>query len=352
MDDRDVQVGWTEAQWNRVREEVLRAWQRVRVAGSVLPVYGPLPPSTQVVPSEIFKADGTVDDQATAVLLEISLPVRLTRQEIREEDLSSALLQFRRRAAQVGQLEDWYILNGTYPTVGVPGNQTFSVEEKAGLPSYRPSSSYLRPVVEREWPFLRGVPKPITIYSTQMEGLGQRNPGALGLIEGPRVAREVAEGRASRTAGTKRAMDPKLTNDRLIRAVVQAISSLEERGYVPPYACILGRGPFEAAHDRINNSTVTPRDRLEPLIGRELLHAGAIDIRPVKLNGYEPTVSQWQNRGVLLSAADGAVDLAIAAEATPEFRQVEVDGRYVFSVFERFTLRVKDANAIEPLNLG
>jgi hypothetical protein len=31
---------------------------------------------------------------------------------------------------------------------------------------------------------------------------------------------------------------------------------------------------------------------------------------------------------------------------------VEVDGRYVFSVFERFTLRVKDANAIEPLNLG
>src|SRR5260370_27352517 len=25
------QVGWTEAQWNRVREEVLQAWQRVRV---------------------------------------------------------------------------------------------------------------------------------------------------------------------------------------------------------------------------------------------------------------------------------------------------------------------------------
>ena len=65
-----------EAQWNRVREEVLRAWQRVRVAGSFLPVYGPLPPSTQVVPSEIFKSDGTVDDQATAVLLEISLTGR------------------------------------------------------------------------------------------------------------------------------------------------------------------------------------------------------------------------------------------------------------------------------------
>src|SRR4029453_918323 len=120
MDDQNAQVGWTEAQWNRVREEVLRAWQRVRIAGSFLPAYGPLPPSTQVIPSEVFNSDGTVDDDATAALLEISLPVSLTRQEIREEDLSSALLQFRRRASQVGQLEDWYIFNGTYPSGGFP----------------------------------------------------------------------------------------------------------------------------------------------------------------------------------------------------------------------------------------
>ena len=117
MDDRNAQVGWTEAQWNRVREEVLEAWQRVRVAGSFLPIYGPLPPSTQVVPSEVLKDDGSVDDEATASLLEIALPVRLSRQQIWEEDLSSALLQFRRRATQLGQLEDWFIFNGTYPSI-------------------------------------------------------------------------------------------------------------------------------------------------------------------------------------------------------------------------------------------
>ena len=71
MDDRNAQVGWTEAQWNRVREEVLEAWQRVRVAGSFLPIYGPLPPSTTVVPSEVLEPDGSVDDRATADLLEI-----------------------------------------------------------------------------------------------------------------------------------------------------------------------------------------------------------------------------------------------------------------------------------------
>src|ERR1700745_2623616 len=103
MDDRNAQVGWTEAQWNRVREEVLQAWQRVRVAGSFLPVYGPLPPGTQGIPSEVFDPARTIDDQAPAVLADISLPVTLPRQQVREEDLSSALLQFRRRATQVGQ---------------------------------------------------------------------------------------------------------------------------------------------------------------------------------------------------------------------------------------------------------
>src|SRR6185312_14892324 len=117
MDDRNAQVGWTEAQWNRVREEVLQAWQRARVAGSFLPIYGPLPPSTTVVPSEVLNGDGSVDDRATAALVEIALTVTLSRQQIWEDDLSSALLQFRRRATQLGQFEDWFIFNGTYPSI-------------------------------------------------------------------------------------------------------------------------------------------------------------------------------------------------------------------------------------------
>ena len=58
---------------------------------------------------------------------------------------------------------------------------------------------------------------------------------------------------------------------------------------------------------------------------------------------------EWPRRGVLLSMANEPIDLALAAEATPEFRQVDLGGKYVFSVFERFALRIKDANAIMPL---
>jgi hypothetical protein len=355
MDDQNAQVGWTEAQWNRVREEVLRAWQRVRIAGSFLPAYGPLPPSTQVIPSEVFNSDGTVDDDATAALLEISLPVSLTRQEIREEDLSSALLQFRRRASQVGQLEDWYIFNGTYPSGGFPDPDPAAAAGGGGaaLPSreYLPDVSFLKNLMATDWPIVKGAPKPIATATTQVEGLLRRNPGALGLIEGTREVEEERDdqGRPVQVVKERWSAAPQPDNTTLIAVIVTAINSLERNGFVAPYVCVFGRGPFQAAHRPVGTSIAFPRDRLEPLIGRELLHASAIDIVPRPVRGYEWSEDVWQNRGVLLSLTGDGVDLAIAAEATPEFRQVDVRGRYVFSVFERFALRIKDPKAIVPL---
>jgi uncharacterized linocin/CFP29 family protein len=369
MDDRNAQVGWTEAQWNRVREEVLEAWQRVRVAGSFLPIYGPLPPSTTVVPSEALKPDGSVDDRATADLLEIALPVTLSRQQILEEDLSSALLQFRRRATQLGQLEDWFIFNGTYPSIELSGKaeNEFAKKRKTGLPDYRPALPYLDNLTPSGWAPMSGTPRPIAGVDQirQKEGMRQRNPGSLGLIEGPRVTRQekhakqaavqtlVAALKAPRqTAEARRVRDEvsPLNNDGLMQAVVKAINSLEENGYVAPFVCVFGRNPFEAAYKPIKKSTVLPRDRIEPLIGRELLHASSIDVPPQRVDLYaELDKEEWQSRGVLLSMADEPIDLALAAEATPEFRQVDLEGRYVFSVFERFALRIKDAKAVVPL---
>jgi uncharacterized linocin/CFP29 family protein len=341
VNDGNDQVGWTDAQWNRVRDEVLQAWQRVRVAGSFLPVYGPLPPSTQIVPSEVFNLDGTIDDQGTASLLEVALPVALSRQQIREEDLASALLQFRRRAAQVGQLEDWYIFNGTFPPGGyeAPAPKAVAPGDKI-LPSYRPHISFLENLIPAEYPVVSGEPTGIADPVTQVRGLRLRNPGALGVIEG------------SGDIGSEPPKDVRryqLDERGLMEGVVEAITSLEEAGFVPPYACVFGRDPFVAAHKTVHGSTSAPRDRLEPLIGRELLHASAIDVPP----STSPDIrSSWQRRGVLLSLADYAVDLVIAAEATPEFRRVNERGRYVFVVFERFALRIKDRRAIVRLYFG
>jgi uncharacterized linocin/CFP29 family protein len=352
MDDRNAQVGWTEAQWNRVREEVLEAWQRVRVAGSFLPIYGPLPPSTQVVPSEVLKDDFSVDDEATASLLEIALPVRLSRQQIMEEDLSSALLQFRRRATQLGQLEDWFIFNGTYPSSDLTpdGRDAFKAEEddekKAGLPDYRPDLAHLNASDSSQRARISGTPKSIKglSHDDQVEGMRQQNPGSLGLIGGPRPQQQQNAAKALQA-------QQQFDNNRKMQAIIiNAINSLENNGYVAPYVCVFGRKPFQEAFTPINNSTVLPRDRIEPLIGRELLHASGIDIPPYEPGRYENlNKEEWPRRGVLLSMANEPIDLAFAAEATLEFRQVDLGGKYVFSVFERFTLRIKDAQAIAPL---
>jgi uncharacterized linocin/CFP29 family protein len=386
MDDRNAQVGWSEAQWNRVREEVLQAWQRVRVAGSFLPIYGPLPPSTQVVPSEVLKPDGSVDDRATAALLEIALPVTLSRQQIWEEDLSSALLQFRRRATQLGQLEDWFIFNGTYPSIEPlsTAQAAFAREEKAGLPDYRPELAHLDALDPSQRARISGTPTPIegVFRDLQLDGMRQRNPGSLGLIEAPRVvlAKEAAQAqREAARAQLAQRQDPgdkqatqraeqatqrakqatqrakqvsnknSLDNKGLMEAITNAVNSLENNGYVAPYVCVFGREPFQAAFTPINNSTVVPRDRIEPFIGRELLHASGIDILPHRPDLYNLNTEEWPSRGVLLSMANEPIDLALAAEATPEFRQVDLGGKYVFSVFERFALRIKDAMAIAPL---
>jgi uncharacterized linocin/CFP29 family protein len=338
MDDRNAQVGWSEAQWNRVSEEVLRAWQSVRVAGSVLPVYGPLPPSTQVVPSEKIQPDGSIDERSVAPLLEISLPVKLSRQQVKEDDLSGALLQFRRRAVQLGQLEDWYVFNGTYPyKLASPMSAAEFLERP-----YRPHYPFLQTLGEELKDVLRGVPQPIGDHELQRRGLLLRNPGALGLIDG---AREVDE--------SGKEIDPwEITGENLeyaglLNAVVRAISTLEGYGYVAPYACTFGREVYSGAHKPAGPSTILPRDRLEPLIGREILHASAIDVPPE--NGEPSEATKWPRRGLLFSRAGEAVDLVVAVEATAAFQYVDPRGRYVFSVYERFALRIKDPKAIVPL---
>jgi hypothetical protein len=299
------------------------------------------------------------------------------------------LLQFRRRATQLGQLEDWFIFNGTYPSIDGFDNASaaFAQEKKVGLPGYRPDLPYLKALAPGQWALMSGTPTPIAgvTQDLQLDGMRQRNPGSLGLIEAPRVVLAKEAKQARREAGQAKQVAQKqvprdqqdtqqaeeaeqrakeaeqraqqasdktpLDNDGLMHAIVKAINSLEENGYVAPYVCVFGRNPFKAAFTPINNSTVLPRDRIEPLIGRELLHSSGIDILPHRSDLYNPKVDkeEWQSRGVLLSMANEPIDLALAAEATVEFRQVDLDGRYVFSVFERFALRIKDAKAIVPL---
>src|SRR5438046_7611356 len=118
----------------------------------------------------------------------------------------------------------------------------------------------------------------------------------------------------------------------MVTAMVEAISTLDDAGYGPPFVAVLSRAPYATAHDPLLNSLVLPADRIEPLIGRPLLRSAALDI------GLKGPVT---GRGLLISLAGDAIDIAIASEATAEFTQVTASGKFAFRVFERLALRVK-----------
>jgi hypothetical protein len=224
------------------------------------------------------------------------------------------------------------------------------------LPSwqYRPSYPFLISPELSDSGLIGGVQDAIADAKTQILGLLLRNPGALGLIGGARRRTDPPDVNSvfQFNAPTSPA------NGGLVTGIVNAMSTLEEHGYVAPYACVFARQPFAQAHHQVAGSTAFWRDRIEPLIGRELLHASALDVAPRGFEGVGAAIaaewekrvaSSWRKRGVLISVTGDAIDLVVASEATPEFRQIDARGRYVFSVFERFALRIKDRNAIVPL---
>jgi uncharacterized linocin/CFP29 family protein len=343
MIDRNTGLGWTDAQWNQVRQAVADEWQRVRVAGSVLPTYGPLPASTAVVPTEVLRDGGTIDDSATARIVELYATVELSNQQVREDDLSDATLLFKRAAAALAREEDRIVFNGQHQP------KTYSVAGIVEAPKEAPKTRF--PCVKRE----RGEPRldEAIQYELQqaaatlmhrglsavdvirydkagspLNTLAKTNPGALGLVF---VANAVVD-------------DIDLDGDTLVATTAEAIALLERNGYGSPFALIFSREPFVESHRPVRHSALAlPSDRIEPLLGQQILRAAALD------EGPQRTAKPFVGRGLLLSFAGGALDLAVATEATPQFVQVNDKGRYAFRVFERFALRVKDNNAVVRL---
>jgi uncharacterized linocin/CFP29 family protein len=83
-----------------------------------------------------------------------------------------------------------------------------------------------------------------------------------------------------------------------------------------------------------------PRDRIEPLLKRELIRSGVLN------DSLREEGGQW---GIVLSLSGEPIDLAVAVDVTPEFLFTDDEGRSVFRVFERFAPRVKDPDAIVRL---
>ncbi len=123
MADSNLQVPWTEDQWNRITQVVRDEARGARVAGNILPLVGPLEADASYVSVEDLiepKAGSgedhvpgfTVDDTKTLKLSTLQVKVFLRSAQLADPELTSALTAFRRAANVLAHLEDDIVFKG------------------------------------------------------------------------------------------------------------------------------------------------------------------------------------------------------------------------------------------------
>jgi uncharacterized linocin/CFP29 family protein len=146
------------------------------------------------------------------------------------------------------------------------------------------------------------------------------------------------------------ALDP----NSIVTGIVRAVSELESNGHLAPFVCVLGNRAFEVANTPAAG-LVLPRDRIEAFLSRELLRSGTIDQRRWEQPGQDPQQEAPQQappqyaRGVVVSLAGDPVDLAVSVDPSLQFLYINEQARYVFRVYERFALRIKESAAVARL---
>jgi uncharacterized linocin/CFP29 family protein len=282
------QVPWTEEQWMRVNLAIQEEAQRARVAAKFLPLYGPLSPDTDFVRwGDIpYAAPLTIDDRNVLQLATLQIRVELRGAQLADPEMSSALSLFRRAANVIARLEDALIFNGRHAPAPPPP------------PALPP-------------------PPPLPARSA---GVGEEYRGvdATGLDDraryfGPPAANGVT----------------------LVDAIAAAIGGLERNGHFGPFAVALGHNLFLFAQTPAAPLTnVIPQDRIIPF-----LRGGPL----VRSSVLHP------DRGVVVALGGEPVQFVVATDITLQFLQVTQEPIFVFRVYEKVALRIKEDRAIALL---
>jgi uncharacterized linocin/CFP29 family protein len=282
MEHDDTQLQWTEEQWNLIQRTVREEASKVRVAASFLPTYGPLAADAASVPLQ------TLEEQAGGAM--------------RVDDGRS------RRLTTISY------------NVELQRHQVVQPDLSSALSLFRRAANIIARVEDR------------LVFMGQ-PGVDP-NPAVLGV--NPLTFRvtggEQFHGLISHSAvlGNSVIVAPGAPRGTLVTEVAAAIARLEGNGHLRPFALVMGARLFVTAHDPDPNSLVLPADRIKPLLEGPMLRSSTIP----------------PNEGVILSLSGDPVDLVVAHDIAVQFLQITPEPRYLFRVAERFTLRVKQRNAI------
>jgi uncharacterized linocin/CFP29 family protein len=294
MSSNDTQLAWTDDQWNTVQATVQEAARNARVASSFLQLVGPYPPSTTTVPAmrmgdeQIWQPARGEGLKRLAVDENDVLRLTTISSEVylKNSEVNqpdlASATAMFARAADLVARVEDAVVFNGLPKKGM---------KKKGAAGQVPRGKGGRPAV-----------KPL-VYKVRG---GNPNTGLLGVGSGKPVPAK-----------------------NIVKAVVEAIERLERQGHFGPFACVLGDELFL----RVNTpkrSLVLPSDRITPFLNGPLLRTSTIP----------------ENQGLVVALAGNPIDLVVATDITVKFLQLTVEPRYVFRVYERIALRVKQPGAV------
>jgi uncharacterized linocin/CFP29 family protein len=116
----------------------------------------------------------------------------------------------------------------------------------------------------------------------------------------------------------------------VIRQIEEATGALADKHNPGPFACVLG-GHLYTKVNSPTPSLVLPADRIAPLLKSEF-----------KSGWLERGTTMQRDVGIVVSLGNGAVDLVVGTPPTVQFLQRTSDAKFLFRVYERFALRIRD----------
>jgi Uncharacterized protein, linocin/CFP29 homolog len=287
MADNNAASFWTDEQWSQIRQAIAEEMRAARVAGNVLPIVGPLEPDESVAPMLTLLDPADPRSEVKGLSVEDTTTLKLPTLQVKV---------FLRQS----QVAD-------------PGLE-------AALFAFRRAANVLAHLEDAIVFKGQGALPPGYTAQGGAEILGGETVKGLQVIE---------PGQSSSSAPKD---NPNL-GERLVSAVSDAVGALERRFQTGPFACVLGANYFKAVQSP-NTSLVLPQDRILPF-----LNGGPL----VRSSALEP------DAGLVIALGGAPIDLVIATDATVEFLQTTQEAWFLFRVYEKMVLRVKDPKAVQHL---
>ena len=298
MDNMNL-LKWTEEQKNMIRDLIAEEIEKARLSHKFIPELKLAEDARSVSADELDSATYQVDDITTIPLVEIEVPINLTRLQAEDVDLSAALLLIRRAANHLARAHDAVVF------AGQPGTD---------LP-------------------------PLTA-PTNVNAIGGRTNDGVSAITtsvdiGPLVTSSTSTtGKGSTTSSTATSGGFASYGEALVAGVANALVTLEGKGYIGSYVLVLGQRLFTDANTPSPGSLVLPTDRLKALLGEGPVHRSSV---------------LDQDEGLLLSLGGEPMDRAVAVAPIFESLRIGAKDMRECRVFERFALRLKEKDSVIKL---